>query len=105
MNNLISNFSHSLLNHIQSGFKQVDSDTKQARLEICKTCDQYDSSLIRCNNCGCFLLIKAAWASEDCPLKKWSGDISIQEEISIPSEIKETIPVSSDLKDCGCNKK
>jgi len=105
MNNMISNFANSLYNHVQSGFKQVDDKTKEARLEICKSCEFYEDSLIRCNQCGCFLLIKAAWASENCPLQKWSTDINIQEQPIITSEIKEITGMSQDIKDCGCNKK
>lgn len=105
MSNIISNFSNSLYNHMQSGFKQVDSETKNNRLNICKTCEHYNDSLIKCNSCGCFLLIKAAWASEDCPLKKWDSDITIEPEINLPSEFNQIVKTSKEVEDCGCNKK
>lgn len=105
MSNIISNFSNSLYNHMQSGFKQVDTKTKDKRLEVCKTCEFYEDSLIRCKQCGCFLLIKTGWASEDCPLQKWNTEINIQEQTSIPQEIKQVINTSHEIQDCGCNKK
>lgn len=105
MSNIISNFSNSLYNHVQSGFKQVDEETKNNRLKICKDCEFYEDSLIRCNKCGCFLLIKAAWASEDCPLQKWDKNIIEQEQQQIPSEVKKMMSTEHHAEDCGCNKK
>jgi len=68
---LAKNFGSSVVNHLADGMKKVDDVTFTKRIEICKSCDQYDANQNRCNNCGCFLNIKASWNSEKCPLNKW----------------------------------
>jgi len=69
--NLARNFGNSVINHIADGLKQAPEEEFNKRMNICKSCDQYDSVSIRCNNCGCFLKVKASWNSEKCPLNKW----------------------------------
>jgi hypothetical protein len=44
---------------------------KRARLAICATCEHFQSALVRCDKCHCFLKIKAAIHSFHCPLAKW----------------------------------
>ena len=53
----------------------VSDDVKEQRLTICKSCEYYDESQIRCKSCGCFLLQKASFSLDSCPLKKWSSVI------------------------------
>ena len=56
-------------------------EIKQQRLTICKSCEHYDAQQIRCKSCGCFLLTKASFALDSCPLHKWSSmKPEIQEE-------------------------
>lgn len=50
----------------------VSEEVKQQRLEICKTCEFYDESQVRCKHCGCFLQQKAGFALDSCPIQKWS---------------------------------
>lgn len=69
--NMAGRFTKSAFNHAKDGFKKVNEETFNQRLEICKKCDLFDSSQVRCKNCGCFLNIKASWNSEKCPIDKW----------------------------------
>ncbi len=43
------------------------------RMEICATCDKFDSSTTRCKECGCFMIAKTLLPFSDCPLNKWSS--------------------------------
>ena len=68
---LAKNFTGSFANHLADGLKKSSEEEFEKRMEICRNCDQYNSEQNRCNNCGCFLKIKASWNSEKCPLNKW----------------------------------
>lgn len=46
-----------------------ETDESKARLEICKTCDQWTGT--RCKICGCFTQLKVKIPEEKCPLNKW----------------------------------
>lgn len=84
------NFGKAVVKHAQNGFINVATNIKQERLDICKSCEFYNSTNPdnpTCNKCGCFLKIKTGWASEKCPIGKWS-DIKTQSNGG-----------------CGCNKK
>jgi hypothetical protein len=88
------NFLNSLYNYGQSGFKNVSDEELFKRLSICDHCEFVDKSLNRCNQCGCFLQIKAHWASERCPIGKWEAVTS-----SVESQQPEQV------SDCSCNNK
>lgn len=47
--------------------------TANERLEICKTCDQFDSELTKCKVCGCFMMVKTMIPRTRCPLDKWGA--------------------------------
>lgn len=94
----LSNFVSSLINHSLNGFQNVNRETFNSRMNICRSCEFFDSSAVRCKQCGCFLNIKASWASEKCPIDKWNSEI-----IPPQSEVSQQEPQST--KDCGCNKK
>lgn len=93
----MDNFINSIVNHIQNGFKNVSEETKNSRLEICKSCEFFNESLYQCKQCGCFLKIKTSWATEKCPIDKWGAEIEV-----INSEILSQPQPSGD---CGCKKK
>ena len=63
------NFARSAVRHIADGGQSVPENLKNARLEICSGCDKLSGD--RCSACGCMVSIKAAWASEECPIGKW----------------------------------
>ena len=96
--NMLKNFTNSLINHSLNGWMNVNRETFNSRMSICRSCEFFDSSAVRCKQCGCFLNIKASWASEKCPIDKWSSEI-----ITAQSEPQQ--PQSQPSKDCGCNKK
>lgn len=43
----------------------------QRRLEICKSCEFIVLDAMRCTKCGCFMAVKTALASSNCPIGKW----------------------------------
>ena len=70
-----SNLAKASARYAGSGFKKASEQTKNERMEICKKCKfmtgpEDDPS---CNKCGCFLSLKTAWATESCPIGKWSS--------------------------------
>lgn len=65
------NFTKSLMEYALSGFKRASEDTLQRRVDICKSCEFFDSEKTRCLKCGCYLNIKAGWQEAKCPLNKW----------------------------------
>ena len=57
--------------------KMIVSDKiYQERLSICNDCERYDKSNQRCMECGCFMVLKAKFDFEYCPLHKWGIDKS-----------------------------
>lgn len=96
---IIKNFSNSIHNYINSGFKNVSKETKNKRLNICSSCEYYNSIFSQCSQCGCLLEIKTTWATEKCPLDKWDA------EITPDSPEEQPLQQVSQLEDCGCNKK
>lgn len=69
-----SNFSKSVVSHARNGFTKTENTLKEKRLEICSSCEYFDSSRQGCKKCGCYLPVKASWASESCPLNKWGPE-------------------------------
>ena len=49
----------------------VSAEIKEQRLQVCKSCDSYDSGQDRCIECGCIMDFKSGFALESCPLNKW----------------------------------
>lgn len=81
-----------------SGPLFVTDEVKAQRLTICKSCDYYDASQVRCKSCGCFLLTKASFALDSCPLHKWNSMIQeIKEEPIDPN--KPTFPDTPELNE------
>ena len=90
-----SNLAKASARHVGGGLKKVTEETKNKRLEICNSCPFKVGTEEKptCNKCGCFLKIKAGWASESCPIGKWGAG----EE----AKPKKTKPSGG----CGCGKK
>jgi hypothetical protein len=51
-------------------FKITDVEAKK-RLDICQTCEFFDSLHTRCKKCGCFMALKTHLKAERCPIGKW----------------------------------
>ena len=66
-------FTNSVYKFTKSGFHRVSQEQKQERLNICESCDKMNKDNKTCNECGCYLDIKTGWATESCPLGKWSA--------------------------------
>ena len=70
-----SNFARASAKYAASGFKKVSAEVKEGRMAICKGCqfmvgEEDDPT---CNKCGCPLNVKTEWATESCPIGKWSS--------------------------------
>jgi hypothetical protein len=68
------NFAKAAAKHAMDGARKTTPEERTNRLAICSSCEFCESreeAPYRCTNCGCFLQVKTAWASEHCPLAKW----------------------------------
>lgn len=54
------------------GQVQATEQVFEARMQACDPCDQRNKDW--CNACGCWLLLKGAVATEECPLGKWPAN-------------------------------
>ena len=59
-------------NAMQSEALFVSDEVKESRLTICRTCEYYDETQVRCKHCGCMLEHKAKFALDSCPIDKWN---------------------------------
>ena len=59
-------------NAMQSEALFVSDEIKEERLTICRSCEYYDASQVRCKHCGCFLEHKARFSLDSCPIDKWN---------------------------------
>jgi hypothetical protein len=50
----------------------VDDEDKEARYEICKSCNRFELSTEVCVECNCSMPTKILFADSECPLGKWS---------------------------------
>lgn len=68
-----ANFAKAAVKHVSQGMPKVSEDVLKQRLDVCDACPEVnkDKPNWTCTKCGCNLKIKASWASQDCPLKKW----------------------------------
>lgn len=58
----------------------VSSDMFIERFTACQGCDKFDKRLERCNECGCFMRVKAKLAGMTCPLDKWPKEGKTKED-------------------------
>ena len=56
---------------MQSEALFVSDEVKEERLTICRSCEYYDPTQVRCKQCGCMLEHKAKFALDSCPIDKW----------------------------------
>jgi hypothetical protein len=68
-------FSESIVQWAKKGFKVVNEEQFNERLNICKGCDLFDEKALggsgRCRECGCATQPKLRIATERCPIDKW----------------------------------
>jgi hypothetical protein len=65
------NFLTALAKHAIAGFPVASEDAYKERLDKCMACDRKHPVRMECTECGCDFEEKAAWAEQECPLKKW----------------------------------
>lgn len=82
----------SLLDYWKSSKQRLPLSEKIERLNCCLKCDQYDSVVEACWQCGCFVEIKSSFASFDCPIKRWPNP-SFQWKLFMPTQEKTTSAV------------
>jgi rRNA maturation endonuclease Nob1 len=62
---------------VWAGFPKSTQEQINYRLNICLSCDKYDSNNKECSVCGCninnkrIFINKLAWADQECPIGKW----------------------------------
>ena len=52
-------------------FDIVGKEIAQKRYNLCKICDQFNSTTFTCKKCGCFMKLKVKLSNSNCPLNKW----------------------------------
>lgn len=57
---------------LEKGHVTLPEDSVAHRLKICESCQYLNGA--RCRACGCFVELKAAFASESCPKNKWKKE-------------------------------
>lgn len=67
----IYDLSKAITKQVISGCPAADDETLKYRSDICSVCPSLNKEEYRCNECGCYLKYKIAWATQECPLGKW----------------------------------
>lgn len=71
------NFAVAVTEHAASGFKNVNDEEYERRIDICRSCPFAIKTKdnVQCSRCGCQMtgnvIAKARWASQKCPENKW----------------------------------
>ena len=67
----VKSFCNSLYLNIKSGFKHVTHEDYNDRISICRACPFLNYKDDICQECGCYIKIKARLKVEDCPQNYW----------------------------------
>ena len=51
--------------------KIADKETFEKRIKLCESCKSLSLPLYRCNECGCFMKVKARIKNIKCPKNNW----------------------------------
>ena len=54
--------------------KVISKKLFKERMNTCYDCSSYDDTLVRCKECGCFLMLKAILVATKCPKDKWKKE-------------------------------
>ena len=52
--------------------KTVSEEVKLNRMSICNECDNFNTIMKTCKQCGCYMPAKATFANSECPDEKWT---------------------------------
>tara|TARA_R110002012_G_scaffold261340_1_gene443215 strand:+ start:12205 stop:12747 length:543 start_codon:yes stop_codon:yes gene_type:complete len=61
------NFAKATKEYVSSGMHDVSKEMYAKRLTICKRCPIFNAKTSTCTKCGCFMTVKAKWATSTCP--------------------------------------
>jgi len=64
---MAKNLVKALVKHTQDGLRKVSVEQYTTRIATCNVCPIRLKNRCTHPKCGCFIDIKAWWASEDCP--------------------------------------
>ena len=64
---MAANLAKALAKHVGDGLKKVSIEQFKERIATCNKCPLRVKNRCTHPKCGCFIDIKAWWASEDCP--------------------------------------
>lgn len=59
-----------LLGFLKNGQVKASCQMEKDRIEICLACEKLTDDF-RCQECGCFIKVKAKLLTANCPLRKW----------------------------------
>ena len=68
--NLMRDGGNIVSNALQGNKTLVDDTTREARWATCQTCPFLQKD--RCTKCGCFMKVKVAFKTSQCPEGKWT---------------------------------
>lgn len=71
---MASGFAESVKIIAKSGFKTVDVNEYNKRIDFCKQCEHLmpsNKDRLRCSICGCYMIVKAKFKEMHCPVKLW----------------------------------
>jgi hypothetical protein len=88
----LSNYAVAFTKHAAGGFKHVTEEVYEKRRAICESCPLLVDG--ECGLCGCPVEVKALWATEACPDKKWLAEEQKKEGFSANSVEKPVVKKS-----------
>jgi len=62
-------FAKSATEYVRSGMENVSEAQYETRLKICEVCPFRKDT--QCTKCGCYIELKAKWATSTCPDNRW----------------------------------
>lgn len=60
---------HALRHAVATGEVLANASITKTRIEVCDVCEHKTG--VRCSKCGCFISLKTAVATANCPIGKW----------------------------------
>lgn len=75
MGAMAKNLTQTVIRNVQSvaagNSLRLSDQEATNRLNVCKTCEFFNSVQQRCMKCGCFMAVKTYLKAEKCPVGKW----------------------------------
>jgi hypothetical protein len=59
------------LEHLKDRVKPLSGEERDARYDICKSCEYFISATTQCLKCGCIMKVKTTLPMSECPIGKW----------------------------------